>query len=287
MAAGAVPRGRAAASLGAPAAGDAGALAAGRCSWWGFAAASLVVLPGQRGERSERDGDAQQCAPRDASPPCGEAPRWRRRLWCVHGDRFPCQRTRLMTTKWETGRFVDSRSYDSVNPRAVIWFSRYRRPSSSALHHRTPQWVARKGADRTGGADRGGGPDQRRCHLHGPAASGTRILECSEFLCQGEYSLLQARSVPTITTSCRSALRPGPQGEHSKRQQYRAGQAKGEVQNCPGTGSVTCQDAASARSCASACSASCRDRAGAARLIGHDADCWKAQLELALGSSGK
>ncbi len=33
----------------------------------------------------------------------------------------------------ETARFFDSRSDDSVNSRAVIWFSRYRRPSSSAL----------------------------------------------------------------------------------------------------------------------------------------------------------
>src|SRR6185503_17111141 len=66
----------------------------------GFGRGVAVMLPDQRGDRSERAGDTEQCAPRDARPPCGDAPRRRRRLWCVHGDRFPCQRTRLMTTKW-------------------------------------------------------------------------------------------------------------------------------------------------------------------------------------------
>ena len=187
----------------------------------------------------------------------------------------------------KTGRFVDSRSDDSVNPSAVIWFSRYRRPSSSALHHRTPQWVARKGADRTGGADRGGGPDQRRCHLHGPAASGTRILERSEFLCQGEYFAASGSQRANHHDELSVSASSGPAGRAQQTPAVPgwAGEGRSPELFRHRFGHLPRRSLSPIVRIGMLSFLS--RQAGAARLIGHDADCWKAQLEQALGSSDK
>ena len=116
--------------------------------------------------------------------------------------------------------------------------------------------------------------------------SGTRILERSEFLCQGEYFAASGSQRANHHDELSVSASSGPAGRAQQTPAVPGWAGEGRMKLFR-PGSVTCQDAASARSCASACSASCRDRRGAARLIGHDADCWKAQLEQALGSSDK
>ena len=127
-----------------------------------------------------------------------------------------------------------------------------------------------------------------------PRRSGTRILERSEFLCQGDYFAasgsqranhhdelsVSASSGPAGRAQQTPAV-PGWAGEGRSPELFRHRFGHLPRRSLSPIVRIGMLSFLSRQSVEEV------DKAGAARLIGHDADCWKAQLELALGSSGK
>lgn len=120
-----------------------------------------------------------------------------------------------------------------------------------------------------------------------PRRSGTRILERSEFLCQGDYFAASGSQRANHHDELSVSASSGPAGRAQQTPAVPgwAGEGRSPELFRHRFGHLPRRSLSPIVRIGMLSFLS--RQAGAARLIGHDADCWKAQLELALGSSDK